>query len=201
MSELAWIDTRVLGWRDMIRTGVDDRQLRNAIDRGTLKIGEKHRLGHLTFSFRERFTVSLVETLTRLWMPVGTAAIFAKQAEPHLEHFLDIVRSSLTPTLDDLGDPLDFRLIISPMEGGAGLFYRLNGKMWSPDPSKDANDLPPFYDLAITATAVHVSITDAIRSQLHFVLEHVAEDGAEVLPNGTPASLAPETGSGGKNHD
>ncbi|WP_447547739.1 hypothetical protein [Staphylococcus aureus] len=182
MSELAWIDTRVLGWRDMMRTGVDDRQLRNALDRGTLKIGEKHRLGHLVFSFRERFTVTLVETLTRLWMPVGTASLFAKQAEPHLEQFLDIVRSSLSPTLDDLGDPLDFRLIIAPMEGGAGLFYRLNGKSWSPDPSKDILDVPPAYELAVTSTAVHVSITDAVRSQLRFVLQHMADDAAEVLP-------------------
>ena len=83
------LDFRCWDWVDMVSTGVDPRQLRNALDRGILKVGAK-RGRRIMFSMRERFVVALFASLTKLWMPVSIAAQVATQTAGELDQLIEL---------------------------------------------------------------------------------------------------------------
>jgi hypothetical protein len=88
-------DRRMFGFGDMVvMSGIDARQLRNALDRGLLKVGEKHRNGRWEFSIREALVICIVAQLSnRAWMPISTAIEVALQ-----------MRGALEPALQEIAD-------------------------------------------------------------------------------------------------
>lgn len=83
------LNIRCLGWSDMLTTGIDERQLRGAIDRDLIRLGEKGSHGRLMFSISERFAVQIISDLTRLWMPIKQASNIARQVSSHFQTLLN----------------------------------------------------------------------------------------------------------------
>lgn len=83
------LNIRCLGWADLLTTGIDERQLRGAIDRGLIELGEKARNGRLVFSISERFTVQIIRDLTRLWIPIKQASYIARHVSARFETLLN----------------------------------------------------------------------------------------------------------------
>lgn len=83
------LNIRCLGWADLLTTGIDERQLRGAIDRGLIDLGEKSRNGRLMFSIAERFTVQIIRDLTDLWIPIKQASNIARKVSDNFQRLLN----------------------------------------------------------------------------------------------------------------
>ena len=88
MPEKVPFDFPCFLWSEITSTGIDDRQLRNALDRKLVTLGTK-RAGRLMFSLRERLVVDLIATLTALWLPISVACSVSKTMSESMEHVLD----------------------------------------------------------------------------------------------------------------
>lgn len=82
--QLPALDGRVLPWGDLLRTGIDERRLRNSMKRDLIDLGAKF-VGRLVFSFRELFMADVLHALNGTGVTVGTAAMAAKRVGPDLE--------------------------------------------------------------------------------------------------------------------
>jgi hypothetical protein len=89
MTRADRLNIRCLGWADLLTTGIDERQLRGAIDRGLIELGEKARNGRLMFSISERFTVQIIRDLTQLWIPIKQASYIARHVSARFETLLN----------------------------------------------------------------------------------------------------------------
>ncbi len=78
------LDKGELGFGDAVAiSGIDARQLRNGLDRGTLKVGKKLRLGRWAFTMRDCFHLLIIAQLTsRTWMPISQASEVAALISP-----------------------------------------------------------------------------------------------------------------------
>lgn len=78
----------------VVVSGIDARQLRNGLDRGSLTVGEKLRIGRWSFTGRDLLELMIADRLSKgTWMPIGQAAQAAKMIAPHAERLFEIALS------------------------------------------------------------------------------------------------------------
>lgn len=87
--ESFFLDAESMNWGfadAVVISGLDARQLRNALERNVLTAGSKHRSGRWTFSLEECFYLLIVAQLTKVtYMPISDAAAVANQIAPYVK--------------------------------------------------------------------------------------------------------------------
>lgn len=91
-------DKSELGFSDAVTiSGIDARQLRNGLERGSLRLGTKLRVGRWGFNLRDCFQLLVIAQLTsRTWTPVAAAAEVAARLAPHAERYVAEVHEAGT---------------------------------------------------------------------------------------------------------
>lgn len=128
MTRADRLNIRCLGWADMLTTGIDERQLRGAIDRGLIPLGEKARNGRLLFSITERFAVQIISDLTQLWVPVKKASYVARFVSARCETLMNY-HAKLGAQKQDSGD---LTLQITSPGGGLSIRYLVGNEIYLP---------------------------------------------------------------------
>lgn len=139
-------DPETLGFADVVAiSGIDARQLRSALDRGTLRIGRKLRVGRWAFSIRDCFQVIVIAALTRsTWTPPSVAAEIAARLAPLFGTFTDDLKAFQearakkielpVPTIEIFAREDTFTIVLWRPDKDGGAFYALDGqKTAAPD--------------------------------------------------------------------
>lgn len=159
LETLPW-DVPCATWGDLLETGIEERQLRGAIDRGLLKIGEKRR-NRLMFTPREMFGVDLAAALTSLWVPISIASTVATAVIGNTEQVLahwDEIYSISSP--DD-----ELRLVIfNPADGNLAMLCQGSVGQWEQKGTLKINSsiLPHF---------ISISLSELIARSMLFALQ------------------------------
>lgn len=82
-----YLDMPCLGWGDLLSTGVDERQLRSAMNRDLIALGVK-RNNRLFYTLRERFIADAIALMDVAWVPISTSATIAALMSKDLEKLL-----------------------------------------------------------------------------------------------------------------
>lgn len=128
-------DKSELGFSDAVAiSGIDARQLRNALDRGTIKVGKKLRVGRWVFTLRDCFQLLIIAQLgARTWMPVSQAAEVAQQIAPMAESLLDEIYS-MHSRLKEITDPAkpasDSQFIVFQGRHSVRVLIHRRGEAW-----------------------------------------------------------------------
>ncbi len=162
------IDERDLGFAQVVAISrIDPRQLRNALDRGVLSLGEKHRLGRWAFSLRDCFQLVIIADLTAsAWVPISVAGKVAAEIAPHAERIFDGIWNSAISE-----DPQEIRFVVSGSgneyvvvelrRGGDGFgYYDLHGSALDIDHMKHCHIHVPVMSIIDTLLDRYISTDD-----------------------------------------
>jgi hypothetical protein len=159
LDTLPW-DVPCATWGDLLESGIDERQLRGAIDRDLLKIGEKRR-NRLMFTPREMFGVDLAAALTSLWVPISIASTVATaiigDTEQVLAHWDEIY--SVSAQQDEL------RLVVfNPADGNLAMLCQGSAGKWEKEGRLKLNP-------SILSNFISVSLSELIVRSMLFALQ------------------------------
>jgi len=133
MRFLDIVDDRNLGFGDaVIVSGINARQLRNGLDRGSLRVGEKlPSVGRWVFSVRECLTLMVVgELTTGAWTPPSVAHEIGEQISSHLTDWAPAILDAMWAVKAGNENHVIDEFIVTNREGGPEIMRHRRGDGW-----------------------------------------------------------------------